>query len=102
MKGSAFWNITPFSQFKVNLRFGGICRLLLQGRRISQTTNRRESRWQADGLPTRFMFMLTDKLMVTQMINKYQPLTELGCLALLDSLKTRYNYQKGKAICYLS
>jgi hypothetical protein len=28
-------------------------------------------------------FMLTDKLMVAQMVNKNQPLTELGCLALL-------------------
>jgi hypothetical protein len=31
-----FWDITPCSRLKVSIRFGGICRLHLQGRRISQ------------------------------------------------------------------
>jgi hypothetical protein len=33
---SIFWDITPCGPLKVNRRFGGICRLHLQGRRISQ------------------------------------------------------------------
>jgi hypothetical protein len=39
-----FWDITPCSQLNVNRRFGGKCRLRLQGRRISRA--QRESRWQ--------------------------------------------------------
>jgi hypothetical protein len=35
MKRPIFWNITPCSPLKVNQRFGGKCRLHLQGRRIS-------------------------------------------------------------------
>jgi hypothetical protein len=48
MKSSIFWDITPYSPVKVNIRFGGTGRLHLQGRRISQTRNWRESRWQAE------------------------------------------------------
>jgi hypothetical protein len=33
MKPSVFWDITPYSSLKVNRRFGGICRLHLQGGR---------------------------------------------------------------------
>jgi hypothetical protein len=40
--------IMPCSAFKVSRHFGGICRLHLQGRRISQARNQRESRWQAE------------------------------------------------------
>jgi hypothetical protein len=36
MKSSIFWDITPCSSLKVNLCFGGTCRLHIQGRRISQ------------------------------------------------------------------
>jgi hypothetical protein len=39
-KNSTFWVITPLIQFKVNRRFGGICRLYLQGRRISRGRKR--------------------------------------------------------------
>jgi hypothetical protein len=46
-KSSIFWDITPCSPLKVNRRFGGTCRLHLQGRRISKERNRRESSWQA-------------------------------------------------------
>jgi hypothetical protein len=43
-----FWNITASSPMKVNRSFGGTSRLHLQGRRISQTGNQSESRWQAE------------------------------------------------------
>jgi hypothetical protein len=51
VKISIFWDITLCSPLKVNLRFGGICRLHLQGRRISKArhllhaggTNRHET-----------------------------------------------------------
>jgi hypothetical protein len=36
MKNSIFWDITSCSLLKVNRRFGGACRLHLQGRRIRQ------------------------------------------------------------------
>jgi hypothetical protein len=36
---SAFCNITPCSPLEVNKRFGGICRLHVQGRRINQARN---------------------------------------------------------------
>jgi hypothetical protein len=50
MKTTIFWDITPYSPLKVNRRFGGIYRLHLQGRRISQARNQRESRWKAEPL----------------------------------------------------
>jgi hypothetical protein len=48
MKSSIFWDITACSPLKVNWRFGGTCRLHLQGPRISRTRNQRERRWQAE------------------------------------------------------
>jgi hypothetical protein len=42
-ENTIFWDITPCSQSKVNLRFGGTNRFHLQGR----TRYHRESRWQA-------------------------------------------------------
>jgi hypothetical protein len=48
MKSSAFWDITPCSLLKVNWRFGGTCRIHLQGQKISQARNQRENRWQAE------------------------------------------------------
>jgi hypothetical protein len=39
-----FWDITPCRQFKVHRRFGGTCRLYLQGRIIRQARNQHESR----------------------------------------------------------
>jgi hypothetical protein len=45
MKSSVFWDMTPCSPLKVNRCFGGICRLNLQGRKISRSRNQRESRW---------------------------------------------------------
>jgi hypothetical protein len=47
MSTSVFWDITPCSPLKVNGRFGGTCRLLFQGERISRARNQCESRWQA-------------------------------------------------------
>jgi hypothetical protein len=44
MKSTIFWNITPCSPLRVNRRFGGTHRLHLQGRKISQARNQRESR----------------------------------------------------------
>jgi hypothetical protein len=42
-ESSVFSDVTPCSLLKVNRRFGGTYRLHLQGRRISQTRNQRES-----------------------------------------------------------
>jgi hypothetical protein len=39
MKSSVFWDITPYILLKVKRRFGGTCRLHLQGWRVSQTRN---------------------------------------------------------------
>jgi hypothetical protein len=43
MKGSVFWDKTPCSPLKVKRRFGGKCRLHLQGRRISQPRRQYEA-----------------------------------------------------------
>jgi hypothetical protein len=43
VKSSNFWDVTPYSPLKVNRRFGGTCRLNLQGRRVKQTRNQREA-----------------------------------------------------------
>jgi hypothetical protein len=48
MKSTIFWDITPCSPLKFNRRFGGTYRLHLQGRRISQAINQRESKWQVE------------------------------------------------------
>jgi hypothetical protein len=48
LRCSIFWDIISCSLLKINLRFGGTLRLYLQGRRISQARNQRESRWQAE------------------------------------------------------
>jgi hypothetical protein len=48
MNSCIFWDITPYSQLKVNPSFGGKYRLHLQGRRINQSRNQRESRWQEE------------------------------------------------------
>jgi hypothetical protein len=43
LKNSVFWDITPCSPSKINWRFGEICRLHRQSRRISQAIKQRES-----------------------------------------------------------
>jgi hypothetical protein len=43
MKNTIFWDITSSRPLKVNRRFGGTCRLHLQGR-INRARNQRESR----------------------------------------------------------
>jgi hypothetical protein len=48
MKTSTFWDITPCNPLKVNRRFGETCHVHLQGRRISQERNERESRRQRE------------------------------------------------------
>jgi hypothetical protein len=49
LKSTIFWNITPCNTLSVNRRFGGTCRLHLQGGKISQARNQRAcyllSRW---------------------------------------------------------
>jgi hypothetical protein len=45
---STFWYITPCSPSKLNWRFGGTCRLHLQGLNVRQARNRCESRWQVE------------------------------------------------------
>jgi hypothetical protein len=44
MKSYIFWNTIPCSQLKINRRFRGTCRFLLQGRRINRERNLCESR----------------------------------------------------------
>jgi hypothetical protein len=46
---SVFWDITPCSSLLVKRRFGGIYRLHLQGRRISQVRNQHEASSKKDG-----------------------------------------------------
>jgi hypothetical protein len=43
MNSSVFWDITPCSPLKVNRRFGGTCRLHLQGPRINHARNQHEA-----------------------------------------------------------
>jgi hypothetical protein len=47
IRSAIFWDTTPCSPLKVNLRFGRIYHLHLQGQ-ISQVTQQRESKWQAN------------------------------------------------------
>jgi hypothetical protein len=42
MNSSLFWDITSCSPLKINLTFGGTCRLHHHGRRVSQAKNQRE------------------------------------------------------------
>jgi hypothetical protein len=42
-KSSIFWDLTPCSPLNVNRHFGGICRLHLKGRRMSQERNQRDA-----------------------------------------------------------
>jgi hypothetical protein len=42
MKSSIVWDIMPCSTLKVNRRFGGKCRLHLQGRKISGERNQQQ------------------------------------------------------------
>jgi hypothetical protein len=63
MRSSIFWDVTPRSTLKVNRRFGGTYLLRLQGRRIRQARNQRESRWQdAFTLVTCLVYSLTLKM----------------------------------------
>jgi hypothetical protein len=55
MKSTLFWDIMPCSPLKVNRCFWGTYRLHLEGRRISQARNHRESRWQAEPLLARLI-----------------------------------------------
>jgi hypothetical protein len=43
MKSSVFWDITPYSPLKIKRHFEGICRLHLQGLRVSQARNQHET-----------------------------------------------------------
>jgi hypothetical protein len=43
IKSSVFWDITSCNPLKFGQRFGGICRLHLQDRRISQVRNQHEA-----------------------------------------------------------
>jgi hypothetical protein len=48
MKSPISWDITACSPLKVNLRFGGTCRVHLQVRIINQARNQHEIRWQEE------------------------------------------------------
>jgi hypothetical protein len=50
MKSIIFWDMAPYSPLSFNLRFGGIYRLHLQGRRNKFSKNQQASRWQAECL----------------------------------------------------
>jgi hypothetical protein len=66
MKSTIFWDKMQCIQLTVNRRFGGTSRLHLQGRRVSQTRNQRESMWQAE--PTiyvRFEVLIAVSLKIT-------------------------------------
>jgi hypothetical protein len=52
-ESSVFRDTTLFNPLKVNRRFGGTCRLYLQGSRISRARNQHESRWQTVQLACR-------------------------------------------------
>jgi hypothetical protein len=43
MKTSVFWDITPCSPLKVDRPFGGVYRLYIHGRTISQETRQHET-----------------------------------------------------------
>jgi hypothetical protein len=43
LKNSVLWDIAPCNLLKVERLFGGICRLHLQGRRVSQIRNQHEA-----------------------------------------------------------
>jgi hypothetical protein len=43
MNNSIFWDIPSRSSLKINRRFGGTCRLYLQGRKISHVRNQHEA-----------------------------------------------------------
>jgi hypothetical protein len=47
LKSSIFWDITLCSPLEVVRRFGEICHLSIQSRRMSRARNQREIRWQA-------------------------------------------------------
>jgi hypothetical protein len=48
MNSSVFWDITVYSLLKAKRRFGGTCRLHLQGLKISRARTQRESWWKAE------------------------------------------------------
>jgi hypothetical protein len=56
MKSYIFWDITPYSSLKVNWCFGGICRVHLQGQRISQARNQHEAGSKQSQEVPRFKF----------------------------------------------
>jgi hypothetical protein len=43
MKSSILWDMTSYTPVKANRRFGGICRLNLESRRIIQARNQNEA-----------------------------------------------------------
>jgi hypothetical protein len=58
VKSIIFWDMTQCSPLSVNQHFGGTYRLHLQGRKISQARNQRESRWQAGWFLAWLIFQL--------------------------------------------
>jgi hypothetical protein len=71
------WNIMPYSPLKVNRRFGGTCRLQLQGPRISNARNQREagSRQSSDWRQRRLQGVISQKmeLFVTTAVRTSNP-----------------------------
>jgi hypothetical protein len=60
LKSSRYWGITPCNVLKPSRGFGGILRLLLQGRRISQARNQYEAgnkQRHSDNLKSNIMLM---------------------------------------------
>jgi hypothetical protein len=51
MNSSVFWNMTAYSSMRVNTRFGGTCRLHLQGWIVSHARNQYEGMRKQQGEP---------------------------------------------------
>jgi hypothetical protein len=68
VKSSVFSDITPCSPLKANLRFGGLCRLDLQGRRISHT---KKSSMKQDASSRNVGWLSTDYTVISQNIELF-------------------------------
>jgi hypothetical protein len=75
-ESSIFWDITQCSTLKVNRRFGGTCRLHLQGRRIRQARNQREECSTACCL---LHFRWTTRTYIPEDITLHEVYCLLGC-----------------------
>jgi hypothetical protein len=59
IKKSIFLNITPYDPLKIKGRFGGICRLFLQGRRINHAIDCHAANVQSRVLLATYLFLIS-------------------------------------------